>query len=823
MRILQKQVSLEPMISRLPGLYPAYKDGELYFFDDAHLKARGYEFPTNWGMTPVLLRLNHAPSTSYGCDDYSVSCTGTFTMSWERMSKWYGFFTEYYSLLNDYGHCGIKYKSAIDYYNNESMTKYSSQMKYGVEKETYENMDKIFKNMGGKVKSFGSCNGKAEDNGFYCWLRKNIVKTPDTVTGNVETVNSTIKAQFDECSVTWNNDCFVPTIDDKINLQVSIDDIGEFSIFCTEYELGESVTTNGDVMYIDGKTYTLTGGTGYKYDEVYKEMVLKMSDWADYTNSYISSNSEYFDTNYDYYGFRQDGTKVTGSSEQDVEDKLTSYYPIVEKAGVLINGDIIPINKEEYFVYPAETGKTYYVFREKDTQTPYTYFNGKKVYATFDTRRMCYTFSFSQYQTFARTRTTASTLQEYISYNGCNYTFNESNHIEIDGIEYYKIDGYFNTESETLYYIGSTVYRWYAMEMQTVSGYERGKINESGEWVSDSSGNLFKKKDENPVVHKTGEITGYTTSKLKGLRSTNTLVDDAGYELPGRYDVGSNTNHQPSEGTELELIYEVGNTANIMPYKKTQTLDQLIDANNTNKDKNWFIGDIIKKMSFYYKGIDEKKYTSEGTEGTKDWEISSLETIKSISKPTSVILESENVFCDIVYLIGATLKRTENGDFKTDGTSGVTYYETVEFEKTNVEYHLKAENNKSTPMEKNGAGAHSLSYPVVCYVLKQNTVEIDGETRYIDNTAKFSSDSFKCQNGTVRTYSNDDVASETCVFPILRREYMFGSAVMQNVDANIYIDRGINAALDRHLKLGEVTSMEALENYSNGYFKMMTN
>ena len=42
---------------------------------------------------------------------------------------------------------------------------------------------------------------------------------------------------------------------------------------------------------------------------------------------------------------------------------------------------------------------------------------------------------------------------------------------------------------------------------------------------------------------------------------------------------------------------------------------------------------------------------------------------------------------------------------------------------------------------------------------------------------------------------------------------------MQNVDGDIYINRGINAAFEKHLKLGEVTSMEALEQYGNGYFK----
>ena len=46
---------------------------------------------------------------------------------------------------------------------------------------------------------------------------------------------------------------------------------------------------------------------------------------------------------------------------------------------------------------------------------------------------------------------------------------------------------------------------------------------------------------------------------------------------------------------------------------------------------------------------------------------------------------------------------------------------------------------------------------------------------------------------------------------------------MQNVDSDIYIDRGINAALEKHLKLGEVFTLEALEQYGNGFFQMMKN
>ena len=59
------------------------------------------------------------------------------------------------------------------------------------------------------------------------------------------------------------------------------------------------------------------------------------------------------------------------------------------------------------------------------------------------------------------------------------------------------------------------------------------------------------------------------------------------------------------------------------------------------------------------------------------------------------------------------------------------------------------------------------------------------------------------------------------VLPVFREEYMFGISSMENVDSDIYIDRGINTAFEKHLKLGEVTSLEALEQYGNNFFKIM--
>ena len=60
-------------------------------------------------------------------------------------------------------------------------------------------------------------------------------------------------------------------------------------------------------------------------------------------------------------------------------------------------------------------------------------------------------------------------------------------------------------------------------------------------------------------------------------------------------------------------------------------------------------------------------------------------------------------------------------------------------------------------------------------------------------------------------------------FPLIREEYKFGTSSLENVKADIYIDRGTARAIDTHLKLMEVHSMEALENYGNSSINIIKN
>jgi hypothetical protein len=113
--------------------------------------------------------------------------------------------------------------------------------------------------------------------------------------------------------------------------------------------------------------------------------------------------------------------------------------------------------------------------------------------------------------------------------------------------------------------------------------------------------------------------------------------------------------------------------------------------------------------------------------------------------------------------------------------------------------------------------------------LEQKTERIDDntyDTPYEDNLAIF--------NATIeRPFINDwesgltecgEISGTTLsgdtYLPLFLEEYKLGTAAPQSVKGDIYIDRGINAAFEKHLKLGEVTTLEALMQYGNGYFKI---
>ena len=889
MRVIQKKINLESVTSRLPGVVPAYRerDGKIYTFDDAALKKRDYAFPSNYGMIPRFVNIGQL-----GC------------LSWERISDWYHFFTDYYHLLNDWGHCGMKYGSAAEYYAHESKNGYADQMKYGADEFEYQELDRIFTERGGKTTYDYICEYlipsvdiPAEYKDYWhvsklfypdivkwkAWFTPRVTlygeieladcKEKEDCCDCTEYVNRGGKTMSDLLNAAYNNiqtrigaiDSCDPYMMTDVSLQVSIDDLGEFSILSNEYELGVDYrvadgfgstanTKGGTVVAVDGRAMKLSSGCGFTFNEEFMEKNYDTEGWAvnegkteingipeedEYTRYYQEEGRPA-----GYYGFNHDNVRVTGNTETAVRNAIEETYPVESLNAMYIDDILYDIHSEEYGYYNGNTDKIYFVYREEYTQTPYTVMNGKNIYADvkpqsvneyfyfpffttggevtrWKTSNGCKVFGFDKgkYKWFPRQRPdSGADLKEYIVYGGTFHLLDDLSGTRVKG-RFYTPDGVF--------YVG-TDNKIYAVN-------EYGWFEKTTEYTYNSETNIAKKVLNTFVpVYNMSCVNGKAGSKLYELRVNNMLTDDTGEVIPGRYDISDKVNQQPAEGDVLDLIYEVGNTNRVVPF--------------SGAGDNLYFGDIITSMKFYYKDYDGNKY---GEVSINIDEGSSIKTsLSAINESTSAVNESTSeeeesiaekvllepdIYCEIEYLIGTTLsgvtkEETKDGVTLVVGTkytvakaeegysNGVLYREEVQFVKTEWQYKLSAAVTGQIPATANKPTAHKLCYPVTCYVLKQKMSEIDS---VFGNKYRYALADFTMCFPPYSGWKGYNRSVE--IFPVFRQEYLMGNATMQNLDIDIYIDRGINAAYEKHLKLGEVTTMEALEQYTNGYYKMIEN
>ena len=90
---------------------------------------------------------------------------------------------------------------------------------------------------------------------------------------------------------------------------------------------------------------------------------------------------------------------------------------------------------------------------------------------------------------------------------------------------------------------------------------------------------------------------------------------------------------------------------------------------------------------------------------------------------------------------------------------------------------------------------------------KTRIVEIDGVSKTIPIT-------------TVRYISEGSNETNTSLSAITKEEYLFGKVFRPEVQNDVFIDRGKNSVLDKHLRLSEIRNIKGLERYGNGFYKL---
>ena len=934
MRKIIKQISLEPYKSRLPGVAPSISGGTFVdFIEPEHIR-KGYG---NYGLVPsdVIVPEEIASGITDYTDIYVnlISSDGSYALlednssvpdgdgiyqrhvyiggeermvlSYQTVMEWYRFMLRYEDLLD--GTLCRSYTSATEYFD----------IQVGgtpTEREAYEELDRQYSARGGKK--------------FFLWVSENIIPTfriPKEYTDKWGTKvlyypDALVwKGWFDErhkrysgitdcklsddccdceeyysrggsnmrmlleewCKTTKrkivdNNENFTrqASLNIPISLVRNIDNMGEMSIFSGEWEPGVYYgRTYGDgagtVVWHNGMTYAIDGQKkGFRYNEDFKEIEFATDEWMDHTLSYINRKYEDFVpmTSYTYNRY---GVVIINPTDDD----FTEHFAYTKKDVVLIGGSLYDVVDGFWVEFKGGSGS---LINGKRLQVdfssngiPYTVVNRRKYVA----RRS----GMGYYFCFGKSRDFNSPMVEgkFIRYGSKLYDVTDGS-VNVDGIEYKVLNGYFTDEDGTVYYVYDGKLCFEAFEDRAVQEFIEV---DNDAWKRTSVGDDgILEIVYNYEVHETKYITGFTSNKSGIVMDKVISTDDIGKELPGRIIDKESAYNQPSECELLDLYFHVGNVSNI----------SFLGVSGE-EEVHLFNGNVITRMEFYYLGgngkrVDGLSVTREmkpdGTiENSGDTSIELIDELNRLADGFDDIDRSV-VYCDMTYHVGAILVGEPDGPlygkrrmytFNTENSSSmaidavryssnppqrfnakVDSYVCEEDISNEVKYnriYLKIENGdyayypgiiyKDTLILEKDECFFNMSeeenYPLNYYSVKVNAYdptkmnEMDDslytqhsyfETPILIYTRNSDDGNVEPRDAYFRESRHFERFNGIAEAPLFRQDWQIGLSSRESLESDIYVDRGAVAALDKHLKLGEVKTMEALENYSNGMLKI---
>lgn len=631
----------------------------------------------------------------------------------------------------------------------------------------------------------------------------------------------------------------------------SIDDIGEMSIFSSDWQeetdyhntIGNSYGTvvnslhqiNDETLeeeyYYD--TYMIKNGAykGYTYNDYY-ENVPVFDAWTNYTDYYIEHNKNEFtpsNNSISSYTYSPLNNKIIYNS---VQNDVTLSVPINRMEVTCIEGNMYEIINGKYtqlcydssLIASLKYKNNFKLQIFKDGDLEYAMFNGKRKIVETDKDGIEKIYFLKS----SNCNDSGCNIYngKYVVYNNTLYLV-DNNKISIFDDEYTKIypvlNGYFEYNGNIYYISGSTVV--------ISNGYEFNDTDNSFIYtfrsLSDDDLYLLGINDmlinDNSVTIKykyvetrCDIISGYTDSKLDLVRRKEITTDDLGNELPGYLQslvyIGNGENQSnyntPYDECTLDILYKVGDVSNLKPLVDTEIFGE-----------NKYHGNIITSIKFYY--LDKHGNEVPGLimySNTDDcsYRIELLrDRYESMSENPDII---NTMYCEITYYIGATIKKIgKTYSLDTDFHTGVKYIDKVRVTKQVGNYFMD-ENN---------------SFTFKYYLLEPDNGSVDlsdfNDSVIWDTSTKFEFKPLIYKNGNNISDMTPDEFKEDkgwehnngmMVAPLIRTEFNLASSYPQIVDADIYIDRGISAAYEKHLKLQEIRTMQSLENYQNGWFKI---
>lgn len=271
-------------------------------------------------------------------------------------------------------------------------------------------------------------------------------------------------------------------------------------------------------------------------------------------------------------------------------------------------------------------------------------------------------------------------------------------------------------------------------------------------------------------------LEGYTDSKLKSLRCYTTYMND------------DNIYEQPDEGEDWLFFYSKGYVAN---YEAV-------------KDENGNISTLDENADLE---IDDEGY------------VTNLAVYGNII--TNITRKPADRSIEFEYYINAHLKAKK----KDGGEGNITYYEFP------FKYCDGGVKQTETYYYAEGGEIYGMSNDDFAHY-----IDISDEDNYTDRRFENRKCAFSTLNSLSETekriydknvsitniqskfeYTRENTV-EVYNADVFKEDYLMGVHFKPMVENNVNIKRGNNSAFERHIRLGEVKTLEDMENYMNGSF-----
>ena len=585
-----------------------------------------------------------------------------------------------------------------------------------------------------------------------------------------------------------------------IMLTNSIDDLGEMSILSEEYVGGveyEKISDNSDgVKSVTGTVvnnpYTFTrtkslrvpiisysastkilsvNSKSYTHNEEYLENEFNASNWQDYSEYYQESSDSSFSASSinnelvgDEFNAPNGVTSYTyspldGSIIYNTEaSALTKRYNVISPNGIFLIDGVIYEIKKGYVI--AECGETsWYVPLEIDGKVKTFRIGGKRLLITGNSGEFSYDCDIPSCSY------TVKTNGEYIYYNDKlidilpNGTITLSSNVdEYTPIDktYHKLSGYCDVDTHRIYVSGNS--------LVVPNGFEI------------TSGDVRMSGDQTFTLV-TNNAFGFSGSVRNKIASITYNADWIPMNVISGY-----------AQSKLELLRRTDVTVDDMG----NPLPGYFSVSGNASPSNSGVTSYNRPYEGCHLGPLYEENHVTGLHRVEDGTL--YGNILTEIKPAISSITSTSD-CNITYYIGAVLNSG-----LTYASGGVKYVDTITVN-PNAVTNFYMDNGTS--------------FQVNYYDFYPNLKTIHNDD--YDSDINMNMAYFEIPN---RRPYNDRVNDDYIVAPVIRKEYDYAASTPQNIEGDIYIDRGVNSAFEKHLKLQEIKDMEALENYGNSWFKI---